>query len=101
MSIRGEHQDEAHEHEGGHHGAPHEPVPPEPRFRPPSPEMVVRGTALGGLAVAAGWGAISALKASAFLAPLSAVLGLASLLAGWAAAIHLTGGEKFDDHPFV
>ena len=23
------------------------------------------------------------------------------ILAGWAAAIHLTGGEKFDDHKFV
>lgn len=105
MSTLDEHEDEAHEHghehEGGHHGAPHEPAPPEPRFRPPSPEMVVRGAALGGLAVAAGWGAISAVKASAFLAPVGAVLGVASLLAGWAAAIHLTGGEKFDDHPFV
>ena len=102
-----EHGHDAHGHDGHGHdhdphgGAPHEPAPPEPRFRPPSMEMVVRGTALAGLAVAAGWGAVSAIRASLLFAPLSAVLGAAGLLAGWAAAIHLTGGEKFDDHPFV
>lgn len=63
--------------------------------------MLLRGTALAGLAVAAGWTAVSAARASILLTPISAVLGAASLLAGWAAAIHLTGGEKFDDHPFV
>lgn len=100
----GEHDAHGHHHDhggGGHGEAPHEPAPPEPRFRPPSPEMVVRGTALAGLAVAAGWGAVSAMRASVLFAPLSAVLGATSVLAGWAAAIHLTGGEKFDDHPFV
>ena len=29
------------------------------------------------------------------------LLGVAALFAAWAAAIHLTGGEKFDDHPWV
>jgi len=31
-------------------------------------------------------------------APLASVAGV---FAAWAAAIHLTGGEKFDDNPFV
>jgi hypothetical protein len=34
-------------------------------------------------------------------APVALVLGAGGLLAAWAAAIHLTGGEKFDDHPWV
>ena len=105
MSDHEEHShddpDHDHHHGEGHGAAPHEPAPPEPRFRPPSVEMVVRGAALGGLAVAASWGALSAVRLSVFLAPVSAVLGIAGLLAAWAAAIHLTGGEKFDDHPFV
>ena len=99
-----EHDEHGHPHghgEGGHGEAPHEPAPPEPRFRPPSVEMVARGTALAGLAVAAGWGAVSAARSSLLFVPLSVVLGATGLLAGWAAAIHLTGGEKFDDHPFV
>jgi len=29
------------------------------------------------------------------------LLSLGGFLAAWAAAIHLTGGEKFDDHPWV
>lgn len=97
--LNGEAHD--HPHEAAHGEAPHEPAPPEPRFQPPSVEMVVRGAALAGVAVAAGWGALSAMRTSTLLAPVSAVLTVVSILAGWAAAIHLTGGEKFDDHPFV
>ncbi|GBD24645.1 hypothetical protein HRbin29_02327 [bacterium HR29] len=33
--------------------------------------------------------------------PAAAVSGVAAVLALWAALIHLTGGEEFDDHPFV
>jgi len=33
--------------------------------------------------------------------PGAAVCAGAALLALWAALIHLTGGEEFDDHPFV
>jgi hypothetical protein len=29
------------------------------------------------------------------------LLSLGGFLSAWAAAIHLTGGEKFDDHPWV
>lgn len=89
-----------HAHEGGT-GAPHDPAPPEPRFQLPSAESAVRGLALAGLAAGAGWAAISAVRATLALVPVSALLGAVSLLAAWAAAIHLTGGEKFDDHPFV
>ncbi len=95
--AHGDHAEDGH----GHGGAPHEPAPPEPRFRPPSVEMVLRGSALAGLAIAAGWAAVASLRASFLFAPVAAALGATGLLAGWAAAIHLTGGEKFDDHPFV
>ena len=80
---------------------PHEPAPPEPRFVMPAPDQLARGVALAGLAAGAGWLAFSTLRAHWLLAPASAVLGLAATLSAWAAAIHLTGGEKFDDHPFI
>ncbi len=35
------------------------------------------------------------------LAPVGLLLGAGGVLSAWAAAIHLTGGERFDDHPFV
>ncbi len=64
--------------------------------------MLVRGVALLGLATALGWLAVAAFqKGGLWLAPLTAMLGGAGLLSAWAAVIHLTGGEKFDDHPFV
>jgi hypothetical protein len=53
------------------------------------------------LALLAGRLALGAIRTHWLMAPLSAVLGMSSLLAGWAAVIHLTGGEKFDDHPFI
>lgn len=80
---------------------PHEPVPPEPRWRMPHPSMVVRGLGLAAFSVAAGWLAVGAAQRSWLLVPVTALSGIASILALWAAAIHLTGGEKFDDHPFV
>jgi hypothetical protein len=84
-----------------HAGMPHEPAPPEPRFRVPPADQLVRGAALGGMAVAAAWLAAGSVKAHWALAPAGLVLAGMSVVAGWAAAIHLTGGEKFDDHPFV
>lgn len=84
-----------------HSEMPHEPAPPEPRRLLPEPEAFVRGVALAGVAVGAAWVALSSLRASWLLTPVAAIFGGASVLAGWAAAIHLTGGEKFDDHPFV
>lgn len=84
-----------------HGELPHGPAEPEPRKLLPEPEALVRGVALAGVAVVAGWVALSSIRASWLLAPVAAIFGGASVLAGWAAAIHLTGGEKFDDHPFV
>lgn len=90
------------EHPGGHHDVPpHDPAPPEPRFRLPERGMVIRGAGFTAAAGALGWLALSGIQKSWLLAPVSAVLGLAGALAAWAAAVHLTGGEKFDDHPFV
>lgn len=84
-----------------HSEMPHAPAEPEPRKLLPEPDALARGVALAGVAVVSGWAAMSSLRASWLLTPVAAVFGGASLLAGWAAAIHLTGGEKFDDHPFV
>jgi hypothetical protein len=83
------------------HGAPHEPGEPEPRWVMPEAAMLVRGLGLAVLALLAGRLAVGAIRTHWLMAPLSAVLGMSSLLAGWAAVIHLTGGEKFDDHPFI
>jgi hypothetical protein len=33
--------------------------------------------------------------------PLALPLAVIAVLGAWASAIHLTGGEKFDDHPWV
>ena len=86
-----------------HHHAemPHEPAEPEPRFRLPPADQVVRGAGLGALALAAGWLGAGALKAHWLLAPIGAAFAVVAALSAWAAAIHLTGGEKFDDHPFI
>ncbi|HNO65817.1 MAG TPA: hypothetical protein PKK39_05675 [Tepidiformaceae bacterium] len=89
-----------HDHGADQHAAFHNADTPRAR-RLPSPEMAARGVGLGALAVAAGWGAVSILRASVLLAPVSLGLGVSALLALWGAAIHLTGGEKFDDHPYV
>jgi len=80
---------------------PHEPAPPEPRRLMPEPEMLIRGIALAGGGFALGYAALAGLQKSWMFAPLAAVLGGSGVLALWAALIHLSGGEKFDDHPFV
>jgi hypothetical protein len=82
-------------------GIPHDAAPPEPRWQIPQRPMLVRGAGLAVLAALAGWSAIASARTSWLFAPVAVGLGAASLLAAWAAAIHLTGGEKFDDHPFV
>lgn len=88
-----------------HHEAPpwpHDADPPAPRFRAPAWPVFVRGLGLLALMIAAIAGIAAAASRSAWLlAPAAPVLGLTALLAGWAAAIHLTGGEKFDDNPCV
>ncbi|MBA4179907.1 MAG: hypothetical protein C0506_04890 [Anaerolinea sp.] len=65
--------------------------------------MLIHGVALMALAVAALLAAFSSIQKAGWLAAASVapVLAVAGVLAAWAAAIHLTGGEKFDDHPWV
>ena len=79
-------------------GAPELPAQRERRI--PEFALLWRGCALCLLAVAALWGAASAAKHVLTL-PVSVLLSIVAVLAAWAGAIHLTGGEKFDDHPWV
>lgn len=71
--------------------------------RGPVPEwpLLWRGLALGGLALCAAWAGIRAVRWSWLALPLGVVCAVVAVLAAWASAIHLTGGEKFDDHPFI
>ena len=80
----------------------HEPPPPKPRELIPDPGGFVRGLGLAAVAAAALWAAWMLFRLIGWLAtPVAGVLGAVALLSGWAAAIHLTGGEQFDDHPWV
>ena len=54
--------------------------------------------ALAALAVAAARGAINA---SWLLAPVALVFLAIAALAGWGAAVQLSGGAHMDDHPWV
>jgi hypothetical protein len=62
--------------------------------------MVVRGVFLSAAAAMAAAGAVRSARSlkGALVAP---PLALAALLLAWAGVIHLGGGEKFDDHPWV
>jgi len=97
------HDPDGHGHEHGHGGGelPHPPAPPEPRRIVPERPMLVRGLGLAGLAGALFWAGWNAGGKSWLLAPAGMILGAGGVLSAWAAAIHLTGGERFDDHPFV
>ena len=53
---------------------------------------------LAALAVA---GARATLRASWLLAPLALALLAVAALAGWGAAVQLSGGAHMDDHPWV
>lgn len=98
--------DHGHGHGHGDHDGdipewPHKPAPPEPRRLLPETPLLIRGLGLAALAAALGCAGLRTMRASWLLAPLAAVLGAGGFLAAWAAAIELTGGEKFDDHKFV
>ncbi|MGE5597218.1 MAG: hypothetical protein ACM3S1_14435 [Hyphomicrobiales bacterium] len=80
---------------------PHGPAPPESRQLIPEWPMLWRGLGLAGLTLGLLWAALQGIRASWLLAPVTLVLAIGGVLAAWAAAIHLTGGEKFDDHPWV
>jgi hypothetical protein len=63
--------------------------------------MLVRGLGLAALAGGLTWAGLNTAGKSWLLAPAGVALAGGGLLSAWAAAIHLTGGERFDDHPFV
>ncbi|HEY4669327.1 MAG TPA: hypothetical protein VIH05_06095 [Tepidiformaceae bacterium] len=85
-----------------HGGAPHPPAPPEPRHLLPPWPIFLRGVGLFAMALTLLAFAWKVVRLSLLLgAPVALVLGAGGLLAAWGAAIHLTGGEKFDDHPWV
>jgi hypothetical protein len=96
------HDHDGHGHEHGHGGGlPHPPAPPEPRRIIPERPMLVRGLGMAALAGGLLWAGWNAAGKTWLLAPAGLLLAAGGLLSAWAAAIHLTGGERFDDHPFV
>lgn len=70
-------------------------------FTLPPADALVKGALLAVAAVSALLTAARTLRASVLFAPAALVLAGAGVLAGWAAAVQLTGGEKYDDHPWV
>ena len=81
---------------------PHKPAPPEPRRLLPEWPLLSRGLALGAAAATLLAGSALAVRRG----PLTAVaiapaMTVVAALFAWAAAIHLSGGEKFDDHRWV
>lgn len=78
-------------------------MPAEESSRAKVPEfaLVWRGAALGLVAVLAAVAGARAMGAAWWVRPLVPVFGAVAVLSGWAALIHLTGGEEFDDMPFV
>ncbi|MBE0608049.1 MAG: hypothetical protein IH609_01585 [Dehalococcoidia bacterium] len=96
------HDHDGHGHEHGHEGEPpHAPAPPEPRRLVPERPMLVRGLGMATLACGLLWAGWNAAGRTWLLAPAGLALAGGGLLSAWAAVIHLTGGERFDDHPFV
>ena len=63
--------------------------------------MVVRGLAMAGAAGALGLASVKLARLGSVAVLAGAVLAAAALLMSWASAIHVTGGERFDDHPWV
>ena len=83
------------------HEAPHAPADAAPRHILPPFALLWRGLALIAFAAIGFLGAEETARRSWFLLPASGALTLIGLLAGWAGVIEITGGEKFDDHPWV
>lgn len=84
-----------------------ENFPHPPDLHPPAPSfwrnpLLPQGVGLAGISLAAIWLLVKAARLSIGLGMLAApVLATVAFLSAWASAIHLTGGEKFDDHPWV
>lgn len=86
----------------GLHPFEHEPAPPEERKLVRNPGVVVRGAGLGVLT--AGLVSVAAIAVRKFgwiATPAALIAGASAVLSAWAALIHLTGGEKFDDHRWI
>jgi hypothetical protein len=80
----------------------HDAAEPARRVLIPDRGGFVRGLGLLALAASALAAAVLSLQKLGWLAtPLAGVLGVSAVLSLWAGAIHVTGGEKFDDHPWV
>jgi hypothetical protein len=114
METRTDHQGHIEGHTcegcetGGHEGidrgdpAQHDPVPPVRRFERPDNGSLVRAIGLLVLSLGSFFGAVNSLTHfGTIMAPVAAVLGTVGMLSMWGAMIHVTGGERFDDHPWV
>lgn len=81
---------------------PHPPAEPDPPRSFVENPLLPQGIGLAAIAVVALWGLRAAGRRSFFAGVVvSPLLLMVAFLAAWASAIHLTGGEKFDDHPWV
>ena len=81
---------------------PHKPAPPERRQIVPPMPLLWRGLVLAGAGLVVLRLGVGPLLRGRAWGLLAAPCGLAvGALALWSAAIHLTGGEGFDDHEFV
>lgn len=78
-------------------GHEHEHGPRAGGLAVPAAALLWRGVGLLGLGAGLGWLGWRLVRASLAAAPAGLVLMGGGLLATWAAAIHLTGGEQFDD----
>ena len=77
------------------------PEPPPPSSEPLHWTQVANGGGLLLLTAVAVAAARASLKASWLLAPVALVLLGIAALAGWGAAVQLSGGAHMDDHPWV
>jgi len=85
----------------GHEGTPHPPADLDPRKLLPPFALLWRAVLLLLGAGFAFLGAKEAVQYSWWLTPIAVVSAGVGVLAGWAGLIEITGGEKFDDHPWV
>jgi hypothetical protein len=75
---------------------------PGRRLEGPTWPVVSRGLGLLFLALVALWATGRSVRALGVLAaPIAPLTFAIAVLAAWAGVIHVTGGERFDDHPAV
>ncbi|MCA9830182.1 MAG: hypothetical protein R3B97_08685 [Dehalococcoidia bacterium] len=86
-------------HDTGEHG--HEEAGERERFEPPAGAIVVRGVAMAGAAGILGLASLRLAKLGTAGIVFAGMMAAAAALMAWASAIHITGGERFDDHPWV